>query len=319
MTFGSWHYQLDLKWLLLKQYVAENGGMDVIVVGNSLVDTGVVPEVIAQTYFEKTGVKLRVFNFGIGGLTVSPTSENAKLLVDTYHPALLIFVTEMRDYDATNGIRTETKYLSDSWMQYQMGNFNPKGWLVDHSVTLQHYLPYRNWMRNDFPSTFASYLGTYHATSATGYEGDLAELTADKIPNPSTSDSNPYFSSSQPYQIDPTRLVCLGTILDLARNGGTRIIVVEMPVHPMFFEFAGGKAIHEAFKEKIAETVRSGGGIFLPATEEVAIPLDGRANLTHLNWKGAPIFSAYLGARLAGLTSQDGMMFISKQNEGGQR
>jgi hypothetical protein len=313
-TFGSWHYQLDLKWSLLIQYVADNGGVDVIVIGNSLVDTGVVPEVIAQTYFEKTGLKLRVFNFGIGGLTVSPSSVNAKLLVDTYHPGLLIFVTEMRDYDATNGIRTKSKYLSDAWMQYQTGNFNPKGWLVDHSVALQHYLPYRNWMRTDFPNTFATYLNTVHATSATGYENDLARMKTDTIPDPRTSATNPYFSSL-PYQIDSSRLEDLQSILDLAKDGGPHIIVVEMPAHPVFFEFAGGEAVHEAFKEKIAESVQAGGGIFLSATDEVTIPLDGRANPAHLNWKGAPIFSAYLGEKLAALTDQAGMMFVKKPEQ----
>jgi hypothetical protein len=313
-SFGSWHYQFDLKWFRLKQYVANNGGVDVILLGNSLVDTGFDPDVVTQTYYEKTGLQLRVFNFGIGGLTVSPSSINAKLLVETYHPALLIFVTEMRDYDTTNGIRTEEKFLSDTWMQYQLGYFNPRGWIIAHSIALQHFLPYRNWMRADFPNTFAAYLQTYHTTSLTGYEPDNGVMKEVVAPDPNNLAGNPYFDSTEPYQVDPSRLECLRAILDLARDNGPQIVVVEMPVHPVFFEYAGGETVHKAFQEKIAEAVQAGGGIFLPAIDEVTIPLQGRSNLTHLNRRGAPILSAYLGEQLAALTNQEGMMFVNKQN-----
>lgn len=313
-SFGSWHYQLDLKWFRLKQYVANNGGVDVLILGNSLVNTGFDPDVITQTYYEKTGLRLRVFNFGVDGLTIAPNSVNAKLLIEEYHPALLVFVTEMRDYDATNGIRTEEKFLSDTWMQYQLGYFNPRGWIIAHSVALQHFLPYRNWMRADFPNTFAAYLQTYHTTSLTGYGPDNGVMKEVVAPDPNNLAGNPYFDSPQPYQIDPSRLECLRAILDLARDNGSQIVVVEMPVHPVFFEYAGGEKVHKAFQEKIAETVQAGGGIFLPAIHEVTIPLQGRSNLTHLNWRGAPILSAYLGEQLAALTNQDGMMFVNKQN-----
>ena len=313
-SFGSWHYQLDLKWFRLNQYVANNGGVDVFILGNSLVNTGFDPDVITQTYYEKTSLRLRVFNFGVDGLTIAPNSVNAKILIEEYHPALLVLVTEMRDYDATNGIRTEEKFLSDTWMQYQLGYFNPRGWIIAHSVALQHFLPYRNWMRADFPNTFAANLQTYHTTFLTGYEPDNGVMKEVVAPDPNNLAGNPYFDSTQPYQVDPSRLECLRAILDLARENGSQIVVVEMPVHPVFFEYAGGETVHKAFQEKIAETVQAGGGIFLPAIDEVTIPLQGRSNLTHLNWRGAPILSAYLGEQLAALTNQDGMIFVNKQN-----
>jgi hypothetical protein len=318
-SFGSWHYQFDLKWFRLKQSVANNGGVDVIILGNSLVNTGFDPDVVTHTYYEKTGLRLRVFNFGVDGLTIAPNSVNAKLLVEEYHPALLVFVTEMRDYDAANGLETEAMFLSDPWVQYRMGDFNLRGWIVDHSLALQHYLPYRNWMRSDFPNTFATFLQTYHTTSLAGYEPDYAVMSAALVTKPNDLADNPYFDSSHPYQIDPSRLECLQAILDLARDNGSQIVIVEMPVHPAFFDYVGGETVHKAFQEKIAETVQAGGGIFLPAIDEVTIPLQGRSNLTHLNRRGAPILSAYLGEQLATLTNQDGMMFVNKQNGDSQR
>ncbi len=313
-SFGSWHYQFDLKWFRLKQYVADNGNVDVIVLGNSLVNTGFDPDIVTQTYYEKTGLRLRVFNFGVDGLTIAPNSVNAKLLVEEYHPALLVFVTEMRDYDAANGLETAVMFLSDPWVQYRMGDFNLRGWIVDHSLALQHYLPYQNWMRSDFPNTFATFLQVYHATSLAGYEPDYEVMSTASVSKPNDLADNPYFDNSHPYQVDPSRLECLRAILDLAREGGTQIMILEMPVHPVFFEYAGGKAVHKAFQEKIAETVQAAGAIFLPAFDEVTIPLQGRSNLTHLNWRGAPILSAYLGEQLAALTNQEGMMFVNEQN-----
>jgi hypothetical protein len=313
-SLGIWHYQFDLKWFRLKQYVANNGGVDVLILGNSLVNTGFDPNVITQTYYEKTGLRLRLFNFGVDGLTIAPNSLTAKFLIEKYHPALLVFVTEMRDYDATNGLETEAILLSDPWVQYRMEDFNLRGWIVDHSLALQHYLPYRNWMRSDFANTFATFLQTYHATSLAGYEPDYEVMSPASVSNPNDLADNPYFDSTQPYQVDPSRLECLRAILDLARDNGPQIVVVEMPVHPVFFEYAGGETVHKAFQEKIAETVQAGGGIFLSAIDEVTIPLQGRSNLTHLNWRGAPILSAYLGEQLATLTNQEGMMFVNKQN-----
>jgi hypothetical protein len=313
-SLGNWLYQFEIKWYRLDQYVAHNGGVDVIILGNSLVNTGFDPDVVVQTYYEKTGVRLRVFNFGVDGLTVAPNSINAKLLVEKYHPALLIFVTEMRDYDATNGLETQALFLSDPWLRYQMGNFDLKGWIIDHSLALQHYLPYRNWMRADFPSTFATYLQTYYATSLTGYEPDFGILREIVAPDPNKPADNPYFDSSQNYQIAPSRLERLQAILDLASNEETQIMVLEMPVHLGFYTYVGGATVHGAFQKTIAEVVQASGGIFLPASEDIKIPLQGRSNLLHLNWQGASILSAYLGEQLAALTNQQGMMFISKQN-----
>jgi len=318
-SYGSWHYQLDIKWFRLKQYVADNGDVDVIILGNSEVNTGFNPDVITQAYYEKTGLRLRIFNFGVDGLTIAPNSVNTKLLVEKYHPALLVFVTEMRDYDAMNGLEAQGMFLSNPWVQYQMGGFNPTGWIIDHSVAIQHYLPYRNWMRSDFPNTFAAYLQTYHTTSLAGYEPDYGEMNAVSAPTQNDLTDNPYFDNSRPYQINPSRLACLQAILDLARNDGPQIVVVEMPVHPVFFDYVGGETVHKAFQEKIAETVQAGSGIFLPAIDEVSIPLEGRANLTHLNWRGAPILSAYLGEKLAALANQDGMTFVNEQNGDSQR
>ena len=85
----------------MQDYVKQHGDVDIIILGSSLVNTGIDPDVVAQTYFEQTGVHPRIFNFGVEGLTIAPNSINARILTNKYHPALLIYVTGMRDYVAT--------------------------------------------------------------------------------------------------------------------------------------------------------------------------------------------------------------------------
>ncbi len=152
-SVGNYDYQFEIKWFRLEDYVKQNGGVDVIILGSSLVNTGIDPDVMAETFFEKTGFKLRMFNFGVEGLTVAPNSVTARILMERYHPALLIYVTEMREFVAGSGLAYETPFLTGPWLRYERGDFNITGWLIAHSAGLQHYLPYRNWMRADFLET----------------------------------------------------------------------------------------------------------------------------------------------------------------------
>jgi len=51
----------------------------------------------------------------------------------------------------------------------------------------------------------------------------------------------------------------------------------------------------------VRAAVEAAGGAFLSAMPEGIIPLDGYSDLIHLNLNGAPLFSRFLGERLAEL------------------
>jgi hypothetical protein len=296
----------------LQDYVKQNGGVDIIVLGSSLVNTGIDPDIVSQTFYEQTGVRPRIFNFGVEGMTVAPNSVIASLLVERYHPALLIYVTEMRDYIAGNGLDYETPFLSDPWLRYQRGDFTLFGWLVDHSAALQHYLPYRNWMRANFSETMPIYLRRYSNTTASGYEPELA-YGHDLDANPDPKDPNEalYFEEYGNYQIASSRLADLRTILELNQNGETPVLVVEMPVHSSFYIYVGGEGVHQKFQQTIASFVKSNGGFFIPAETCNDIPLEGRSNRWHLNYIGAPYFSSCLGDQLAIFAHQQHTDFLT--------
>ena len=299
-SMGVVDYQFEIKWFRLQDYVKQNGGVDIIILGSSLVNTGLDADVVAQTYFARTGVHPRIFNFGVEGMTVAPNSVIAGLLVERYHPALLIYVTEMRDYIAGNGLEYETPFLSDPWLQNQLGHFTFSGWIIDHSAGLQRYLPYRNWMRSDFLDTMAIYLRRYQDTSASGYEPEhMVASNLDQPPSRTDPENIPLFNELSNYQTAPSRLKDLQTILDLKKNQGTSVWIVEMPVDPSYYVFVGGDEVHQQFQKTISTATVSGGGFFLPAETCNDIPIGGRANRWHLNNVGAPIFSKCLGKQLA--------------------
>jgi len=305
-SVDNFDYQFEIKWFRLQDYVKLHGGVDIIFLGSSLVNTGVDPDIVAQTYYQQTGVHPRIFNFGVEGMTIAPNSVIARLLVERYHPALLIYVTEMRDYIAGLGLEYEVPFLQDPWLQYQTGNFNVFGWLVDHSSALQHYLPFRNWDHSDAPQTIAFYIKRYHDTSASGYEPDLGiGAGIDIPPNPNDPGEVQNFKDYGNYQIAAARLNDLKSILDSGKNQGTAIWVVEMPVHPTFYVYVGGEATHKQFQQTISSFVTTNGGSFLPAETCLStIPLNGRSNRWHLNYIGAPYFSRCLGDQLAIFVNQ---------------
>ena len=313
-SVGNFDYQFEIKWFRLQDYVKQHGGVDIIFLGSSLVNTGVDPDIVAQTYYQQTGVHPRIFNFGVEGMTIAPNSVIARLLVERYHPALLIYVTEMRDYIAGNGLDYETPFLNDPWLQYQTGNYNLFGWLADHSSALQHYLPIRNWVRSDYSQTMAFYIKRYQDTSASGYEPDtMIGVNIGIPPNPKNPAEVQNFKDYGNYQIAASRLNDLKSILDFSKNQGTTVLVVEMPVYPTFYVYVGGEKVHKQFQQTISSFVTTNGGSFLPSETCLStIPLNGRSNRWHLNYIGAPYFSKCLGDQLAIFVNQQQINLSTK-------
>ena len=289
----------------LQDYVKNKGGVDIIVLGSSLV-IGRRPGYCCASLLPANRCSATHFQLGVEGMTIAPNSVIARLLVERYHPALLIYVTEIRDYIAGNGLEYETPFLNDPWLRYQTGKFNLFGWVTEHSSALQHYLPFRNWVRSDFPQTIAFYIKRYHDTSASGYEPDIGIGACINIPpNPNDPAEAQNFKDYGNYQIAASRLGDLKSILDFSENQRTTVWVVEMPVHPTFYVYVGGEQVHKQFQQTISSFVTTNGGYFLPSETCLStIPLNGRSNRWHLNYIGAPYFSNCLGDQLAIFVNQ---------------
>jgi hypothetical protein len=299
-SLGVYHSQFEIKWFKLKEFVEENGGVDVILLGSSMVNTGIDPEILVQRYAFKTGENLRIFNFGVEGLTIQPNSALARLLVEEYHPGTLLFVTEMRDYVAANGVEVARQFLSDEWLRSQIsGDYTVRAWLTEHSSLVQHLLPFRNWSRYDFPDTYLSFTYRYAETSDSGYEADYYDAGQAWVPpDPQNPEDRVLFNMLSDFSIAPQRLADLADMLSLSETG-TQVIVTELPLHPNYFAYFEDTSAHEKYLRELVPFITSRGGIFLPPISPELIPESYRSDYFHLNYRGAMIYSALLADQLA--------------------
>jgi hypothetical protein len=293
-SYGNYHTQFEIKWQKLEDFARANDGVDVILLGNSMVNTGIDPLILGKQV-SSAGQPLRIFNFGVEGLTGAPVADLATLLVDTYHPATLIYFTEMRDYLAGNGDDVSKNFLADEWLQYRLGQKNLTGWLVDHSYALQRLLPLRNWARADFPDMWLQNMRRFTNTHPDGYEPEIQKTDfAGELPDPNDPEAQKLFSLYGNYTIDPDRLSYLQQIIDL-RVKGTTVVVTEFPAYPGFYTYFGGEQVHTDYLSRIADYAREQGGLFVAPVSPDLIPLAGRADDHHLNEVGAKLYSGLLG------------------------
>lgn len=308
-SVGNYHYQFEIKWFHLQRYVEENGGVDVLFLGSSLVNSGIDPDEVNAAWTETTGESpLRMYNFGVEGLTIQPNSVVAQLLVETYHPKAIVFGTEIRDYAANNGVETAEKFLADPWLQHRLGKLTLRGWLVENSAAYRYFLAYRNWMRWDFAENQARIIRRTSKLSDTGY--DVENRVAEdpyRPPDPDDPEDAEGFEVFADFEIDAGRLENLETLLSLQDEGVT-IMVAEMPVTPQFFDFfEDGLGAHDEFVEVVSSRVEDAGVEFIPALPENDLPDNGRSDRVHLSKHGAAVFSRYLGEWLGQLTLESGL------------
>ena len=318
-SLGSYHYQFEIKWFQLQRYVQAHEGVDVIFLGSSLVNSGVQPEEVNRAFAAASGEpELRIFNFGVEGLTIQPNSVVAQILVESYHPKVIIFGTEIRDYAANNGVKTAERFLSDPWVRYRMGEFTLRGWLAEHSAATRYFLAYRNWMSWDFAANHSQVITRTRKLTADGYDvenriADRTQLDVDPS-NPEDAEALAVFAG---FRIDEGRLANLQALLDLQQAAGVQVLVVEMPVTPQFYQlFERGMDAHDEFVQVVSAQVQAGGSLFYPALPEDQLPEDGRSDRVHLSKYGAAVFSRDIGNWLAGLSSQPGIDL--RQTGGGQ-
>lgn len=300
-SVGNFHSQFETKWFKLKDFVEANGGVDVLLMGNSMVNTGVDPDVLAAEYEAKTGINLRIFNFGVEGMDLYTNSELATLLVQEVHPKAILFFTELREYGPVTDSSVPDRYQTASWFQYKLGNFSLEAWVYDHSSAMQYFLPFRNWSRSDFPDTLLKDLYRYNQTTTSGYEPERQYgKDLDVNTDPTDPAQKILFDLYRDYVPNEQNLADFANILNLQKEG-VQVMVTEMPIYWTFYDYFGGESVHQDFLETINQITLEHQGVFVQPVNSELIPLVGRMDNHHLNFEGAPIYSQLLGAELGDL------------------
>lgn len=282
---GTGNADLNVKIPLLDEYLNDNGRINCIFLGSSMTNDAVIPEVFSERYKQLSGKEIACFNFGVATLTGEVAGGLGPLLVERYHPDLLIYGTSARDYSkvlGSGGLRT------DPWYQYQLGDWNFAGWLKEYSMI---YRIYMGILINLNPATREYAMEVKNNTTPSGHfvirasNLDMENQSIIKEEQLNSKDFNGL-----------KRLTALN-------NSTTRIIVMEVPVNPNFLPFYVNNNPEDYNKlfYKRAKTMLDNRGIPFIATitgGQFAAPDDQWADLKHLNYEGAQNFSSWLAEQI---------------------
>jgi len=292
-SIGSPSRGFELQLNGLEQF-ASRLPVDCIVVGNSTAQMGVDPAVLDGRYLSLTGRDLHCFNFGVAGMTAGAAGAVATILVQRYHPRLLLYVVSARDVgESVDGPLLE----STPWVRYQLGSFSSEGWLVEHSAAFRYYLLYRQWLEPSAWRVAASEAGTTDA-------GFLRARTRLPLAPEVWAHAVGFYSEIAREPPSPSELAGYARVLSLS-GPQTRVIVIEAPAHERLRRWArrSTRFYGEAMRRMRDEARRRRVPFWRVPTWRV-VPADGWSDFVHLDGAGATSFSEWLATRLA--TRADG-------------
>ena len=299
---GSRHSQLGYKLSLLNAEVGKNGPVDCIMVGSSTVDVGFDPEAFQKAYQDVTGREIRCFNFGIDASSAISAAVLARILVEDFHPRLLIFGTDARDYAVPREDQDTAVVLNSPWIMYREGFFSMDGWLLDHSYLYRYRQHLARLTRLQFYGTLWAQTEMSYKLRPNGMNPiSIVSTYINDRPDPKDESYEVVYYNRiySPYLMLNENLAALENILEHEKSG-TRVIVVEMPVSDgLYYFFDNGEADYNRFVARMDELTARYQIPFLRTEPLDFIPDDGWSDYSHLNITGAQIFSDWLGRQIA--------------------
>jgi hypothetical protein len=313
-AYGTNHTQLELQLNLLDQFVEKHGAPDCFIFGSSQAFREMDPQVFAQAFESASGEQITCYNFGVTGSQIWSTSILNKILVEKYHPRLVVIGTSYLDYTEGRENQIDERFKDNDWLQYQTipltlsslydGWFN--GWLTEHSHA---------WRALNLFSYAAPFGMRYDEVlrEAHKWDGEIGEngfALSEKFINPDLPVEEGFVKNLMlefgNYGISERNLSALEETITFTQEAGAQVMLAEMIYHPALLELKGPSGVVREGKEDILAFIAKvnarldaialkHGIIFLHADPSVAIPKDGWFDLYHLNRIGAGPFSAWLG------------------------
>jgi hypothetical protein len=298
---GSRHSQLGYKLALLDAEVRKNGPVDCIAVGSSTIDVGFDPDAFQMGYQEVAGQDIRCFNFGIDASSSISAAVLTGILVEEYHPRLLIFGTDARDFAVQREDQDTAVVLDTPWIRYREGNFSLAGWLLDHSYLYRYRQHLGRLARFNFEGTLWSRTTMSFELHPDGFNPIPTVATYINDPPAGEDDSyevvyyNRIYST---YRVLDENIAALERIMNY--NGSeVKVIVVEMPISDgLYYFFGNGESDYNRFVTRVDELANLHQVPFWRTEPLDMIPDDGWSDYSHLNVAGAEIFSTWLGQQV---------------------
>ena len=289
-SIGSRSRFFDLQLSRLDRMAKDDGGVDCIFLGNSLVLFGMDPDSFSAAYEARGGSRLRAYNFSIPGLLASDNAALARILTEDYRPSLIIYGMTPRDFsDRSNRFAFE----SIPWVRYRMGFASVDGWLVEHSRAFRYLLL----SENKLPAAAERAMRGFDSRAPRGFFP--FEPATTNVEGAAFVNAMKLVSAELKHSMAPAQVSALGALLKV-RDGGTQLVLLEMPMRLDPSEWsadlsAGYRKMWGEFRSVLQA---SGATVWSPPPQGI-VPADGWLDAWHMNARGASPFSRWLGERLA--------------------
>lgn len=311
LRIGSRHHQFEIQLGRLDKLVREGTPIDCIFLGNSMVWLGVDPLVVNRSFQEKTGQEIHCFNFGVSALPASSAGQIARMLVERYHPKVLVYGTFARDYAIPANVEDASAVSDTPWLKYQNGEFSLTGWLYAHSSIYQYKGHMRDFLLNNYledvfvqkdaPAYYAYGLDPkYNVRVDVRKSPDYKEIGS----------RDPVKWLSQ-YSIQPENLAGLQQVIQQSERN-VDVIVIELPFYETAYEFfLNGKQDYDAYAQQVDLITTASRIPFLRLDEQPQLLPEEWWDYFHLNLRGAQSYSEWLGNKLADMYLQGELKLFS--------
>jgi hypothetical protein len=298
-SIGSRQRQLEIQFARLDRLVEKQGPVDCIFLGNSMVWLGVNPQVVTQVFAQKSGQDMRCFNFGVSAMPASSAGLVASILVDQYHPSLLIYGIFARDLSVPADAEDAYVITDAPWIRYRTGQFNLAGWMYDSSFAYRYKEQMRNLLNLDQGKVFGAFDGP-EAFRAYGLDPKAdVKLDVSKLPDPNDFNSKMAFHWLYEYEILPENQAGMRQIIDQSEKG-VQVIFLELPFPDTAYAFfENGEIDYNRYLEQVTQLTTATGTPFWRSHGQVSIEPAGWWDFLHLNMLGAEAFSEWLGNQMS--------------------
>jgi hypothetical protein len=298
-SIGSRQRQLEIQFARLDRLVEKQGPVDCIILGNSMVWLGVNPQVVTRVIAEKSGQDMRCFNFGVSAMPASSAGMVASILVDRYHPSLLIYGTFARDLSVPADAEDAYVIADTPWIRYQNGKFNLAGWLYDFSYAYRYKEQMRKLLNLNKSRVFDTFDGP-EAFRAYGLDPKSdVKLDVSKLPDHEDFNSKMAFRWLYEYEMLPENLAGMRQIIN-QREKGVQVIFLELPFPDTAYAFfKNGKNDYNRFIDQVTQLTTVTGTPFWRSHDQMTIEPAGWWDFLHLNMVGADKFSEWLGNQMS--------------------
>jgi hypothetical protein len=311
-------------WGALKQITAceqQGKSPDVVVIGSSRAEAGIAPTVLSNALTSVLHHQTTVCNMAVTtSIPLQDYLELRKLYADGIRPRMILYATS--DYALNNPtalhmppVQMNVKYLanaSDIPMLSQSDLFNSKEngvpWYLDFLAmqTVRAYAD-RQGLQIDLCRIIPN-VGPCPTINPPAQKAVTSAIHQDEVhgwyPLPALTDRSiansraQYLEWLRDFHVSPTALDYMGRLVDLARQYGSSVVLLNTPILPMHLTFFPKptdyltyiNALHIFAQEHDIPFYDTGLGYFSDQSDF--------ADTNHLNYWGALKFSAWLGSNV---------------------